>query len=341
MGISKNYDIDIIIPTRNRGDLIALTIESILQNSYQDFKLWVVDQSDDTQTKTTIQTRFLHDSRVNYLHISTPGSNLARSYGFNLGNAPYVLFTDDDCRVDSQWISEMRQELQQPAIWAVFGRVIEDETFKPQIDANLIPVNTESIKMALKDDPRHKQFNHTRRLNLGFGHGACMGVNRQRVKGIGGFDNLLGAGGRFKSWPERDLGYRILHHKGTITYTPKPIVYHRHWRGWQEVKRTNKNYAYGAGAAIGKYWRCGDKIGAIYLLGEWFFDQGIRQVASGLIKWQSSQKIIIGLNHLIYPWQGLWESRNCPIDKHHIIYQSSAAPSNVKPDVDIINKKNS
>ena len=327
MSSANQHDVDIIIPTRNRGALIATTIHSILTISSPKFNLWIVDQSDDDQTQTAVADHFTSDSRLHYLRTDTIGSNRARSIGASLGSAPIILFTDDDCRVDPNWVDAMHREfLNSPDAWAVFGRVLEDDQYKPEIPPSIAPVNTGGIKMALKDDMVRRVYKGNR-LNLGFGHGANMGVRRTCLEKIGGFDNMLGAGGEFLSWPERDLGYRILSRGGQIVYTPAATIYHRHWRGWQEVHRTNKNYAYGAGAAIAKYWRCGDRSGALYLFVEWLLDQGLRQVLSGIFKWRSRQKCQVGLSHMIYPWQGLFESLKYPVDKDKVVYQIHTHPT--------------
>lgn len=157
------------------------------------------------------------------------------------------------------------------------------------------------------------------RFNLGFGHGANMGLTRRTYQRIGGFDNLLAAGGALRSWPERDLGYRILLRGGRIVYTPKALVYHRHWRGWEELRRTYRNYGIGTGAAVAKYIRSGDWA-AIYLLLEWFVGQGLRPMLSGLLKWHSYRKIVAGGLQLIYPWVGLVQSLRYPVDREHILY---------------------
>ncbi len=334
---NQEYDIDIIIPTRNRGDLIQLTIESILQNSYTNFKLWIIDQSTNRDTYNAIKAFQTADPRVNYVPSNTKGSNVARSIGVAQGSSPIILFTDDDCRVCRNWVTEMHKELSQPGTSAVFGRVLEDETYKPTVPKHITRVNTDAIHMALKDNINREVYEQSP-LNLGFGHGANMGIKRATLKKIGGFDTMLGAGGPFRSWPERDFGYRVLRQNGRIIFTPDSIVYHRHWRGWADILKTQRNYAYGTGAATAKYWRCGDRLNAVYLFIEWIFDQGVRKILSGLLKWRSLQKIRIGFNHIIYPWVGLVKSLGYPINKQTLTYY----PINTTPDHEIppsINQK--
>jgi len=315
---AKQPMIDIVIPTRGRGSLIDTTISSIRKNTVESFELWVIDQSDDDATEEAVRPHTEEDSRIHYIRTTTRGSSIARNIGASQGNAPYLLFTDDDCRVEQNWLEMLLNELTKEGTWAVFGRIIPDEIFQERIPPDAIPV-TKGLPMALKDSPQHQVYEDNR-FNLSFGHGANMGFRRTCYQKIAGFDELLGAGGKLRSWPERDIGYRILSSGGRIVYTPQALVHHRHWRGWDDVKKTYRNYAFGTGAVALKYLRCGD-LGGLYLLIEWFLDQGIRQVLSGILKWQSSQKIQVGLLQLSYPWVGMVQSLRYPVDRKTMTYK--------------------
>lgn len=305
---------DIIIPTRGRGELIVQTIASIRESFNHEFILWIIDQSDDDATAIAIQPHIQADTRVKYLRVAPQGSSAARNQGVALGVAPFVLFTDDDCRVAPEWIDEMLDELANPQTWAVFGRIL------PDTDELLDELNsTKGIWLALKDSPTRQVYANNR-FNLGFGHGASMGFHRNQYERLGGFDEMLGVGARFRSWPERDVGYRILAAGGQIVYTPKALVYHRHWRTWDGVQNTLRNYAIGTGAAIGKYVRCGDWR-AWFMLVEWILDQGVRPMISGVIKWHSWQKMYGGWLQIIYPWVGLATSWRVPVDRSRVLYR--------------------
>ena len=130
-----------------------------------------------------------------------------------------------------------------------------------------------------------------------------MAFRRATLGSIAGFDPLLGNGGPLRSWPEKDIGYRILAQRGTILYEPTVVVYHKQWRSWSGVKKTQKNYGFGAGAVAARYLKSGD-LGGLYLLAEWVLGQGVRQVISGLFKWRSWQKISAGLIQILYPIPG-------------------------------------
>lgn len=311
-------NVDIVIPTRNRAALVDDALSSLRKSSYQQFTVWVVDQSDDMATAQVVATHTQADSRVNYLYTKTRGANFARNEGVKQGSSEYIAFIDDDCRVTEEWLARLVEELQEPGVWAVFGRVIPDQEATAVEVPGDIAVSR-AIPMALKDTPERRVYEHNR-FDLSFGHGANMGWRRDSFLHVGGFDGFIGAGGPLGTWDERDAGYRVMsRHHGRIIYTPKAVVYHRHWRGWSEVRKAYQGYAIGTGAAAGKYLRCGD-LGGLYFLIEWVLDQGVRQILSGILKWQSWQKIQVGWLQLVYPWVGVAQGLRYPVDRKHILY---------------------
>lgn len=322
----QNSPVDIVIPTRGRGALVDSTIESIRRSRYSDFKLWIVDQSEDRATEAAVAPHCRDDQRVSYMRSRSCGSNLARHEGVVAGSAPYILFTDDDCRVEPDWVANMTSELSHHEHSAVFGRVIPDEEFEAEHQSPTSRGVSPAIRLAVKDFPERQEFAGNR-FRLDFGHGANMGLRRDAYRAVGGFDLLLGNGGPLRAWPERDLGYRILSRGGRIIYTPDAVVHHRHWRDWNEIRRTIRNYGFGTGAVAGKYLRSGDWGGA-YVFAEWILDQGARQVISGMLKWRSWQKIEAGLVQMTYPWLGLWQSLRFPVDRDSLLYRGEKAAAN-------------
>lgn len=306
--------VDIVIPTCNRGNLIEATIASIRACQGVTLTLWVVDQSQDDRTKQVVMQHAQADPRVRYMHTAARGISAARNAGVAAGCAPLVLFTDDDCRVDPDWARQMAQALDSPGVWAVFGRVLPDRTDHP-----LVHGVTPGIALGVKLSNQPERY-AANRFNLGFGHGASMGVQRTRLEQLGGFDEFLGVGGPLRSWEDRDLGYRILAAGGIILYHPSALLYHRQWRDWGSVWRATHNYGLGTGAVAGKYLRCGD-AGGLVLLGEWLLDQGVRQIFSGIFKWHSYQKVAVGFQQMITPWIGLAHGMRYPIDRQYRIYR--------------------
>ena len=310
--------IDVILCTRNRGGLLKATLESLRASTWADFQVYVIDQSTTDETQRWVKPVCDADARFHYLPSKTKGLDFARNIGVQAGTGEIIAYVDDDCRVDPDWIKCILTEYaNNPQAWSVFGRTIPGQN-----------LNTDSEKSHLDQILPMAMVNHKERrvfennvFDLGFGHGANMSFRRACFARIGMFDNLLGAGSLLRSWPERDFGYRILKTGGRIVYTPHALVHHDHFREWNEVQATYKNYAIGCGAAVGKYLRRKD-FAAILLLLEWIWSQGIRQMVSGLLRWHSLKKISIGWSQIIYPFVGLWMGRQYRISEQFCVYLS-------------------
>lgn len=310
--------IDVILCTRNRGAQLQATLESLRASRYLDFQVYVVDQSTNDATARATEPFCRTDSRFHHIPSRTKGLDFARNIGAASGTGDVVAYIDDDCRADPGWVeSLLREYAGDSQTWAVFGRTIPGENAQPDRPATKME---KALPMAMVDHKARKVFQGNV-FDLGFGHGANMSFSRACFDRIGMFDELLGAGGLLRSWPERDFGYRILKAGGRIVFTPNALVHHDHWREWPEVIATYRNYAIGCGAAVGKYLRRGD-YPAILLLLEWIWSQGFRQMASGLLRWRSWQKMAVGWSQVVYPFVGLRMGLRYRISDHHCVYLS-------------------
>ena len=94
-----------VICTRNRPDLIGNAVTSVLANTYPNFDLLVVDQSDDDRTGAIVRDLTADHPNLRYLHTSTPGLSRAYNIGVRETQGELLAFTDDDCIAPADWIS--------------------------------------------------------------------------------------------------------------------------------------------------------------------------------------------------------------------------------------------
>src|SRR5687768_11128779 len=72
--------VSVVVCTRNRGESIVSTLETLLANDYANFEVVVVDQSTDDLTEQ-VMPRFLKDKRLRYFRSTTKGLGRARNIG--------------------------------------------------------------------------------------------------------------------------------------------------------------------------------------------------------------------------------------------------------------------
>lgn len=85
----------IIIPTYNRADLIAKTLESVRQQTFSEFEVLIVDDGSRDNT-AEIVAPFLADPRFQYLPKPNAERGAARNYGLDRAHGEYAIFLDSD-----------------------------------------------------------------------------------------------------------------------------------------------------------------------------------------------------------------------------------------------------
>lgn len=87
--------VSVIIPTYNRGDLIAETIRSVLRQSYKNLEIIVVDDGSTDGTAGIVKG--IDDPRVRYIYQDNAGLPAApRNRGIRESRGEYIAFLDSD-----------------------------------------------------------------------------------------------------------------------------------------------------------------------------------------------------------------------------------------------------
>lgn len=84
----------IIIPTFNRANLIHIPIKSVIEQSYNDWELIIVDDGSTDHTKQVVQA--FKDDRIQYFYKKNEERSIARNFGIDKANGKYLCFLDSD-----------------------------------------------------------------------------------------------------------------------------------------------------------------------------------------------------------------------------------------------------
>lgn len=90
--------VSIILPTHNgRKDWLSLAIESVLQQSFEDFELIIIDDASTTTISETIRTYCAKDSRIVFVQ-NKENLKLTKTLnkGISLAQGKYIARIDDD-----------------------------------------------------------------------------------------------------------------------------------------------------------------------------------------------------------------------------------------------------
>lgn len=231
--------VSVVVPTRDRPDMLARCLASVRQSLRAPDELVVVDSaSRDADAVAAVARRY--GARV--VRCDLPGVDRARNAGWPSTSHPLVLFTDDDVVVDPGWAS-------------AFARCAHDHPEAAFVTGWIgVPEGQErGYEVAIKDDDEPAVLDRGTRGILG--HGASLAVRRDVLVEVGGWDEALGSGGRFESSPEVDLFDRMLAAGRTGRFCPEARAWHDQWRAGTEIVRLHLRYGTGAGARLAKLVR--------------------------------------------------------------------------------------
>lgn len=84
----------VIIPAYNLEKYIAVTLQSVLDQTFQDFEIIIVNDGSTDETVSIIQS--FHDSRIHLVSQSNGGVSRARNTGMQQALGSYIAFLDGD-----------------------------------------------------------------------------------------------------------------------------------------------------------------------------------------------------------------------------------------------------
>jgi glycosyltransferase involved in cell wall biosynthesis len=93
--------VSVVIPTHNRDRFLKAAIQSVLNQTFQDFELIVVDDASTDRTVEVVQS--FADPRITYIrHETNKGGAAARNNGIRNASGKYIAFLDDD----DEWMKD-------------------------------------------------------------------------------------------------------------------------------------------------------------------------------------------------------------------------------------------
>ncbi len=235
---AEDPTISLVICTRNRADKLGTMLASL--NSINDIascEVIIVDNNSTDSTPDVIEKYRATSSSwgVQHLFESKRGTGFAKNLGWQAAKGKIVLFTDDDCYPDKDYLRNMRICFQEDSsLGYVGGRaLLHDPT---------------DLKITLKEQEERIEVEPSQVIEAGFIIGANFAFRRTALIEVDGFDGALGAGAPFDG-EDVDVLTRVSMAGWRGAYDPRPVVYHAHGRKTNsEARQLHHRYDYGRGA---------------------------------------------------------------------------------------------
>lgn len=94
--------VSVIVPIYNSEKYISECIESILNQTYENFELILIDDGSKDSSGDICKKYEYQDKRVRYIYKENGGVSSARNYGISCAKGDYIVFVDSDDIVKSE-----------------------------------------------------------------------------------------------------------------------------------------------------------------------------------------------------------------------------------------------
>lgn len=223
--------LSVVVATRDRPEFLDECLAILRSAVSVHDEVIVVDSA---STATSI-SEIANARGAELIRCPLPGASLARNVGWRAAKGSWVAFVDDDVRVDPQWAEALATAIAgHPEVSFMTGRLRVDR-----------PTQRE-VAVFDSDDPMTID-----RYTVGSpGHGANFAVRRDALETVGGFDESLGPGARWKAGEDLELIDRLVAAGYTGRYEPNASGYHLQWRSTRDLFGLEWRYGLGQGARL-------------------------------------------------------------------------------------------
>lgn len=229
----------LILPTLNRPNLLKYCLKSLLNQSFNEFEIIIIDQSDNDETKQLVSE--IDDSRILYKRVGFRGLSKARNAALKISTGDYFCLIDDDAFYHKDYLKRICKHLNDNKEKSIItGYMWDAVENKPFLNYTVLGKNKVlSVREVLKYCPS-----------------PCLSFPVELINDIGLFDERLGVGAIFGAGEETDYllramnsGYRVIYYRDVENRHPHEKV-EKSLNSVSSVKIAS--YMEGIGAMMGK-----------------------------------------------------------------------------------------
>jgi glycosyltransferase involved in cell wall biosynthesis len=297
--------ISVLVCTRNRADSLIRTVRSLLATDLADYELIVIDQSDGIDSSAKLP-EVVADSRLQYVPTTSRGKGAALNEGLRRARGAIVVCTDDDCEAPSGWALAMTRTLEaQPTAAMLFCNVIA------------APCDWTAGYTPAYERQQSAMVRSLIGTCAGHGMGAGMAVRRDVVLAMGGFDEIVGPGGRFPSADDWDLEHRVLLRGWHVYESADLAVLHHGFRTLKEGRQHAYRDWFAIGGVCAKPLRAGHISAAV--VAAWYL---VAYAVWPVFVDVASLRRPHGKSRITGFIAGFAEGIRIPVDRHTLLFRS-------------------
>lgn len=242
-----NPIVSVVLATRNRASKLERLFDSLAALETGPTWSWEAVVVDNGSTDNTPDVLAVAGRRLTLTALTRarPGKAAALNVALSRSRGSILAFTDDDCVVPPNWLSQIVAAFEgDPSLGGLGGRV---ELYDPA-----------DLPTATRTGREPWDLRSPEQL-YDFAIGCNMAFRREVIQRLKGFDPRLGPGSLLPSDDDIDLIYRALRAGYRIRYLPQVLIYHGHGRKTVgDAESLARHYLRGRGALYCKFGLRGD-----------------------------------------------------------------------------------
>jgi glycosyltransferase involved in cell wall biosynthesis len=221
----------VIIPTYNRLASLQRTLESVLNQDFDpaDYEVIVIDDGSTDGTARYLAS-IAQGGKAKCIRLDHSGPATARNKGIQIAEGVCIAFTDDDCRVPRDWLTNLQSLLEDDDVAIVGGSVIN--RVEGSIFSDISEFMTAFLENAHNKIPGRAHFLTSNNI-------AC---RRGEVIAAGMFDERFKRAGA----EERELCERLLDLGKKVVFKPSIQIEHYHHLTLRSLLKQQSNYGRGS-----------------------------------------------------------------------------------------------
>jgi len=238
-----------VLSTRDRPDLLARCLPTLLAQQYPRYEVIVVDNAPSTSaTADLIQREYADEPKIRYLREDKPGLSSAQNRGIVEARGEIIAFTDDDVVLDTHWLAGLvRGFTKAENVACVTGLVVPLELETPtQVWFEEFGGFNRGFIQRIFDRTRKRNNTSLYPFTAGmFGAGATMAFTAEFLQREKGFDPALGPGTPSGGGGDLAAFFQVIMRGNRLVYEPTSLAYHEHRRDYRSFQK--QMYYYGTG----------------------------------------------------------------------------------------------
>jgi glycosyltransferase involved in cell wall biosynthesis len=246
--------VSVVVPTVDRPEALRRTIQDLVDQSYPDFEILVVDNAPGQSGADGVVSSIDAGGRtMRYLVEERRGASRARNRGLHAARGEIVAFVDGDVRVDRSWLAAIATSMS--------SSIDGDDMSVSCVTGAILPAALETqaqqwmeewggyskgFEQRIFDLRGHRTASPLYPFAAAiFGSGAQMAFRTNQIRELGGFDPALGGGTPSRSGEDLAVFLDLVSSGRTLVYEPGAIVWHPHPVSEAQFRATLRSYGRG------------------------------------------------------------------------------------------------